>query len=115
MKATLPIEQLDIWYARQERDKGMKRAIDHADKVIDNWGEKVYALLKEFLRTNKGNFMAEDFRLSVEDKIDAPPHNRAFGGIFMRAAKAGLIERVTYAPVKNWKAHRANASVWRKS
>lgn len=108
-------QQLDIGFARKARDKGIKLALDHADKVIDNWGEKAYVLLKEFLRTNKGNFMAEDFRLSVADKIDAPPHNRAFGGIFMRAAKAGLIERVGYAPVKNWKAHRANASVWRKS
>jgi len=107
--------QLDISFAKQARDKGIKRAKDHADSVHDKWSDIAYEFLKEFIRAQRQPFLAEDFRMAVADSIPQPPHNRAFGGLFMRAAKAGLIERVGYAPVKNWKAHRANASVWRRT
>ena len=106
--------QLNISFARRERDKGIAKAMKSADEVSKDWCDKVYALLKEFLHEQKGNFMAEDFRLSVMDKVDQPRSNRAFGGVFMRAAKEGLIERVAYAPTKNVNSHRANASVWRR-
>lgn len=106
--------QLNIEYAKKARDRGIERAENHANQVHESWSDKAYALLKEFIRIQpKTSFLAEDFRMSVTDLLPAPPHNRAYGGIFMRAAKAGLIERLGYAPVKNWKAHRANASVWR--
>lgn len=108
-------QQLDITFARKARDKGIEKAITNADRVSPSWSEKAYALLKEFLHYHKGEFMGEDFRLSVTNKIESPPHNRAFGGVFMRAAKAGIIERVRYAPVKSVNCHRANASVWRRT
>lgn len=108
-------QQLDLSFARQARDKGIQKAVTNADRVHESWSDKVYELFKNFIRGNRCEFMAEDFRESVSGMIDAPPSNRAFGGIFMRAAKAGLITRVGYAPVKNWKAHRANASVWKRA
>lgn len=109
--------QLDLSFARRARDKGMKKAIDHADEVHPSWSERAYELLKAFILVQKEKFLAEDFRMAIISAglIEEPPHNRAFGGLFMRACKAGLIERVEYAPVKNWKAHRAMASVWRKT
>jgi hypothetical protein len=108
-------DQFNIEFARQARDKGIKRAVDHADKDTEKWSDIAYGFLKEFIRIQKQSFLAEDFRMAVTELIPEPPHNRAFGGLFMRAAKAGLITRVGFGPVKNWKAHRANASIWKRA
>jgi hypothetical protein len=77
------------------------------------WSAKAYAMFLDYIRGKKAHFMCEDFRDAVSDLLPAPPSARAFGGIFMKAARLGLIEHVRYAPVKNVRAHRANASVWR--
>lgn len=107
-------DQLNISFAIQARDKGIKRAVDHADRVNASWSEKVYNLLKDFVKRYSGPFQFEDFRLSIAGLIPEPPHKRAFGAIAAKAAREGLIRRVGYAPVKSVNCHRANASVWRR-
>ena len=107
--------QLNISFANKDRDKGIKRAIDHANEVNDRWSEKVYGLLKDYLKANGAPFQSEDFRHSIMGLIVDPPHNRAFGGIMKRAAAEGLIKRVGTAPVKNVNAHIAFATVWQRN
>lgn len=106
--------QLNISFARQARDKGIKQAVDHANSVDVGWSEKVYALLKDFVKSYSGPFQFESFRLSIAGLVPEPPHKRAFGAIAAKAAREGLIRRVGYAPVKSVNCHRANASVWRR-
>ena len=113
LQAHILMNQLQL--ALDARDKGIKRAVDHANLVNESWSDTVYRLFLDFIRHNKCEFMCEDFREGMASLIPPPPNDRAFGGIFMRAAKAGLITRVRYAPVKNVRAHRANASVWKKA
>lgn len=112
--------QLDILTLISEgeklRDRGMKRALDHAEDVHDCWGQKAYNLLVCWLR-NKGSgrqFKAEDFRIHCEltDAIDRPPSDRAYGAVVIRAAKAGLIKKIGYATVVNPKAHRTPCTLW---
>ena len=57
--------------------------------------------------------MTEDVRLASEKEIPMPPSNRAWGGIVVRASKAGLISRVGFSNVKNAKAHKTPATVWK--
>lgn len=101
---------------RQNRDIGMKKAIQSAEQICDGWSEKAFELFKMFLASipRRKRFLIEDFREAVKDMIPAPRSSRAFGPIAMRAAKAGLIERVGYTQVKNPNANCANASVWVK-
>ena len=108
--------QLDVFKSAAARDSGMKRATDHADSVNAGWSDEAYKLLKQFVKDQYGEFQAEDLR-SYAALIDfpLPPHNRAWGSIMVRGARAGIIKRVGYAPVKNVRAHRANATVWIKS
>jgi len=107
--------QLNIVFAREERDAGIKRAKDHADRAHDDWSGKVYLLLKDFLKCYSGPFQFEEFRLSITGLIAEPPHKRAFGAVAARAAREGIITRVGYAPVKSVNCHRAFASVWRRT
>jgi len=97
----------------EARDKGIKRAVDHADRVHDQWSQTVYILFKRFILATTQPFQMEDFRLLVDGQIiGEPPSKRAYGAIVLKAVKEGLITRVGYAPVKNVTAHRAFASVW---
>ena len=57
--------------------------------------------------------MTEDIRLASEKKVPIPPSNRAWGGVVVRASKAGLITRAGFSNVKNAKAHSTPATVWR--
>lgn len=107
--------QLDIFQARQARDKGMKRAVDHANRANVDWGDKVYALLKDFVRRYSGPFLFEDFRNSIAGLVPEPPHKRAYGSVAAKAARLGLITRVGYSQVKNVKAHCAMSTVWRRA
>lgn len=107
--------QLDISFAIKARDEGMQRAVNNANRVDEGWSDKVYELLKDFVKRYSGPFQFEDFRMSITGLIAEPPHKRAYGAIAARAAREGLITRVGYAPVKNVDAHRAFATVWRRT
>lgn len=102
---------LDFEAAEKARDYGIHKAVNHANAVSNNWSESAYKLLMDFIK-EKRVFKCEDFRMWCNDKIEQPPSLRAFGGIIMKAAKAGLINKVGIEAVSNVKAHMANAGIW---
>ena len=82
--------------ARVRRDDGMKRAVDHADRVSHAWSVLAYQMLIDYLRYD-GPFLAEEYVAWAKDGgIPDPPDNRAFGAIIQRAARAGLIVKAGY-------------------
>ena len=96
----------------QLRDKGIKQAINNANDTHEKWSEKAYKFLVDYIKSHK-EFMTEELRIDSEKEIPKPPSNRAWGGIILRAVRAGLIHRVGFANVKNAKAHKTPATVWR--
>ena len=97
----------------QLRDNGIERAITHANKIYDGWNERAFDFLLNYL-SSASEFMVEDVRKASAGKIPEPPSLRAWGGIIVRAAKAGLIKRTGFRNVTNAKAHATPASVWEK-
>jgi len=98
------------------RDAGMQTALDHANEIVADWGSAAYAALTTYVAAHPGEtFMTEEVREYAYGILDLsrPPHERAWGGIVNRAAKAGLIVRVRLAPVKTPGSHCANATMWR--
>jgi len=60
--------QFDTKKARQRRDDGMKRAVDHADTVERGWSDMAYEFFTNvFLKHHKGTFMAEDLWANEND------------------------------------------------
>ena len=96
----------------QLRDKGIKKAINNANDTHDKWSDKAYNFLTKWIKTHY-EFMTEDLRKASEKEIPKPPSNRAWGGIILRAVRAGLITRDRFSNVKNAKAHKTPATVWR--
>lgn len=100
--------------SRAARDAGMLASVNHADRVERSWSTNAYALLKEYCKTHP-TFMGEDVRhwAHGDRMLPTPPDSRAWGSLFNRAAREGIIVRVGYAPQRDPKAHRAPKSVWR--
>lgn len=106
----------DYSIGRENRDNGIKQAIDHAKQEDVLWPGKAYLMLKRYLSFNIGEFMGEDIRkYSEANGLPEPPSKRAWGAIMVKAAKAGLITKVGTRSVKNPKAHMANATLWIKN
>jgi len=97
------------------RDAGIKRAVDHADKKNADWSKKAYSFLKEFIYLYDADFMGEDVRTSSAGIVPVPPSKRAWGSVILKAAKDGLIEKIGYQVTTNPKAHRAIATVWKRT
>ena len=94
------------------RDKGIKKALDNANSTHNRWSDKAYDFLLKYIKYQY-EFMTEDVRVASEKAIPKPPSNRAWGGIILKAVRAGLIHRVGFSSVKNINAHRTAATVWR--
>lgn len=107
--------QRELFTGQQLKQEGMQRATENADRTHEGWSEKALSLLKEFVCKTDGGFMGEDVREYATAKgLDVPPSKRAWGNVMVTAKAKGIIRSVSIGPVKNPKAHNANATVWRR-
>lgn len=103
--------------ARAARDAGIQQAAQHAEEVAPKWGDQAYSALLDYLTKPPHctrAFTAEDVRDHAKQlRVPDPPHLRAWGSVFQRAARAGVIEKsgVTEARAKH--VHCAIITVWR--
>lgn len=101
---------LDLGEAMKQR--GITLSERNANHQFDNWSDRAYHWLCEFIKFNP-RFRAEEAReYAMTQGLEEPKSNRAFGAIMLRAAKAGLVKKVGHEAVMNPKAHKAFASVW---
>jgi hypothetical protein len=113
----MPAVQLNILEAIRERDKGILQALTSAETVCEDWADKAYNMLVDWLQgwPSGFRFQIEEFRKIAQIRgLPDPMHNRAFGGIAVRARNAGLIKSNGLKPTTSIKSHRANANEWEK-
>lgn len=90
---------LDFEAAKERRERGITASLGHADAVAPPWSEAAYRLLTQYLHGHNAPFTVEQFRAWAYDRgLGRPPDERAFGGVTQRAIRAGVMERVGYAP-----------------
>lgn len=88
--------------AESKRDDGISRSVDHADRKEPNWSDAALFMVRRYARMSGAPFMAEDARAFADKMgLNDPPDGRAWGAVFQRARKSGLIEMVGYAPAKS--------------
>ena len=104
--------QLNFEKAKELRDLGMLSAEINANKKNNEWSCLAFNFLIEYAKNNT-EFLAEDVRAASADIVPEPPSKRAWGGIFVRACKTGLICRNGYRKVSNPKAHCTPATLWK--
>jgi hypothetical protein len=79
------------------RDTGIARAAARADREIPQWSDLAFEFITRYCIANgKGHeFHGEALRQCAERTglIPEPPDARAYGSVFRRAARAGLIRK----------------------
>lgn len=85
--------QLSLPLARRQAEAGMAQALNNADNKIPNWSSMAYSFLLSYARTHR-YFISEDVSgASKEQGLPQPPTDRAWGQVYRRAIKAGIIVR----------------------
>ena len=85
--------------SRARRDEGISRAVEHADRVRDEWSAEAFNFLCDYARTSVPPFLVEEARAAAESAgLECPTDNRAWGGVVQRAVRAGIIVRAGAAP-----------------
>lgn len=92
---------LTLPQARVRRDIGIQRATDHADQEHPRWADAAFDVLKSAVAIREQPFLAEDAIEAIGHAVPEPPDGRAWGGVFQRAARAGVIRKVGYAPARS--------------
>ncbi len=96
------------------RDAGIAAAVEHAEAEAPGWSARALCYVREFCGKH-AEFTGEDVRLFAEGSgLDNPPHKRAWGGVMLTASRARLVQKIGTRHVRNPKAHRALATLWRR-
>ena len=90
----------------------MRRAVEHADAVNENWSINAYNFLMEYMKTHH-EFFCEDVMLASFGVIPKPPDPRAWGSIITKARKSGKIISLGFKSVKIKTNHCAPRNFWR--
>lgn len=108
---------LNLSEARVNRDEGIQKAIDSAERKNPGWSAKAWEMFTDWLSNwPKGfTFQIETFRVSASARgLESPPTARAYGQIAVRARKEGLIKSNGQKPTSGATAHRCYANEWQK-
>lgn len=110
------MKQLDLFDANKKKEQGMNISLLNAESRKEGWAKEAILILYGFLRVQGDTpFLGEEFRVWCEKYgLSEPPSKRAYGGVMVRAAKLGLIEKVGYAKTTNPLAHRTPANLWKR-
>lgn len=82
---------IDFEAPRAQREIGMACAMEHAERVSPGWKDLAYQFLLDFAR-NHPSFISEDVSdASKAAGMEQPPTDRAWGSLYVKAAKSGVI------------------------
>lgn len=103
-----PSEPTPSMRAAKARDRGIRRAVEHADRVKSEWSKRAIESLLPIIARQTGSFLFEDLIAEVE----APPDKRAFGAVVRELARMKVIRKVGYAPART--SHLSPKVLWSK-
>jgi len=71
-------------------DKGINDALAHANRKTEKWSDQAYDALRTMAERGR-SFTAPDLRRAARGCVPDPPTNMAWGGVFLRAKREGII------------------------
>lgn len=107
---------IDFAAARAARDAGMTQALQHAERVDDEWPELAYGFLFRYARTHEQFISEEATAEAARLGLGSPADPRAWGAIFKRAASTAngampFIQKVGYGISQ--RRHLSPTPLWR--
>lgn len=102
---------IDFAEARAARDAGMSKALRHAERIDDEWPDAALGFLYRYARAHE-HFISEEATAEAERLgYGSPADGRAWGGVFKRAAREGIIQRAGFGISK--RRHLSPTPLWR--
>ena len=94
--------QLDIDFARKERDEGITRAVANADGDVPGWSALGFSWVKLFAVMHRGKqFTGRDIVLASRAQVIQPPNDKAWGGPIQKAVREGVIRKCGFTQDPN--------------
>lgn len=94
--------------------EGMERAADHAERDLPGWGERAYYYLRLYVASHTEPFVAPELRAWAHRQgLEQPPSAYAWGSVFHRARRAGLISPEGYRQYGDDTMHTQSVRVWK--
>lgn len=97
---------------RELAEEGMKRAAEHAERVLPGWEERALEYFRLYA-TLHPSFMTEDVRAYADEKgFEQPPAVGAWGPVVKRAKKEGYVVSRGKAEAKSPGQHGKWMALW---
>jgi hypothetical protein len=98
------------------RDEGIMRAVDHADKVHEQWSDRAFSTLTDYIELIGGagsEFTSEMVRFYAEDQgLPKAPDQRAWGAVMLKAVRANKCKKKGWATATDPKVHCNPVTLW---
>lgn len=95
------------------RDTGIKLSAEHAEEAHQGWGDKALDLLRRY---NSNHFQSYTFtQWAYAMRLPEPPDGRAWGAVFVKARKLGIIKNIGYEKDCSPNSHGMPVRVWCKT
>lgn len=111
------VHEAIVAHVRKKKDQGEQHKADGIEALGFThaaWMEAATCVL-ESLANRGSEFTSDDLRRECDAKwVCEPSHPNAWGAVFSKAAKAGLIERIGYRKSTLPSAHARVVAVWRR-
>lgn len=99
--------------ARELAEEGAQRAVDHANAVEEDWGDRAFKHFRAYALANT-QFMTEDVRVhAYANGLPHAPDGRAWGAVTMRAKRERIVAVDHYANTRIKPAHATPRPVFR--
>jgi hypothetical protein len=100
--------------ARELRDDGISRAINHANHIDPTLGERALSYVQQIARSSGQRTVTSEYirQYAEQNGLPFPPDKRAWGAVMRRAAKAGYIRKVGWTTATDPKVHCNPVSLW---
>ena len=103
----------DDYEAARARDVGMQQAVDHANEAVSGWSDEAYRWLKTYAKSHKRFISEHATAWAAEQGFRSPTDPRAWGQVFRRGAKEGIIVRVGHGT--SLRRHKSPTPLWESS
>jgi hypothetical protein len=96
------------------RDAGIAQAVEHAEAVVPAWRDRAYAMLVRYAAAHpRYEFVAPDVREWAAEHGLPSASAFAWGPVFRRGARDGIIERAGFTTYGDETMHAQTVTLWR--
>lgn len=103
-------QPLDFNTAKARRDRGMARAVEHANRTQPGWQDLALDAFRAYAVTHP-SFTTEQVR-TASTSVQQPPDKRAWGHVARRACKEGIVQKIGMVQAKSPTVHCMYVSLY---